>query len=185
MKVARNRGGLGGRVSSAECHHNVDALAAETVVTEPQGPPRSSSWGCAASSRAASGRGPCHRRDAAGADRALACAAGALLLERLATGTGDSPRRLVDVGALAGRRELRDDDLVNQRDVRLDVEDFAGSSTEPDFFPSASRMSTMRVESAMTRLPSLRCGLRRGHACAPGTAPLTSSRPFSGRPRAP
>ena len=61
-----------------------------------------------------------------GADRALTSAAGSLLLERLAAGTGDLAAVLGLVRALARGGELRDDDLVDQRDVGLDVEELGG-----------------------------------------------------------
>src|SRR5690606_3351744 len=60
------------------------------------------------------------------ADRALTCVARALLLEGLAARTGDLTTTLGRVGALASRSALRDDDLVDQRDVRLDVEHRGG-----------------------------------------------------------
>ena len=61
-----------------------------------------------------------------GADRALTGATGALLLERLAAGTGDLAAALGLVRALAGGGELGDDDLVDQRDVGLHVEELGG-----------------------------------------------------------
>jgi hypothetical protein len=60
------------------------------------------------------------------ADRALTSATGSLLLERLAAGTGDLTTTLGLVGSLAGGGELGDDDLVDERDVRLGVEQFGG-----------------------------------------------------------
>src|SRR5690606_413813 len=60
------------------------------------------------------------------ADGALTGVTRALLLEGLAACTGDLTATLGRVGALASRRELRDDDLVDQRDVRLDVEERGG-----------------------------------------------------------
>ena len=60
------------------------------------------------------------------ADRALTSATGSLLLERLAAGTGDLAATLRVVRALAGGSELRDDDLVDQRDVGLHVEELGG-----------------------------------------------------------
>src|SRR5437762_2407930 len=51
------------------------------------------------------------------------CTAGALLLVRLAAAAGDLAAGLRLVRTLAGRRELRDHDLVHQRDVGLCVED--------------------------------------------------------------
>ena len=61
-----------------------------------------------------------------GADRALTSATGSLLLERLAAGAGDLATTLGLVRALARCCELRDDDLVDQRDVGLDVEQLGG-----------------------------------------------------------
>ena len=92
------------------------------------------------------------------ADRALTGAAGALLLERLAAGTGDLAATLGLVRALACGGELRDDHLVDQRDVGLDVEELAGSSTEPTACPGVDDVD----RAAMLRLPSRRCGRRRG-----------------------
>ena len=60
------------------------------------------------------------------ADRALAGAAGALLLVGLAATAADLAAGLGGVGALARGRLLGDDDLVDQRDVDLDVEDLGG-----------------------------------------------------------
>ena len=60
------------------------------------------------------------------ADRALTGVTRALLLEGLAAGARDLTATLGRVGALASRRELRDDDLVDEGDVRLDVEDRGG-----------------------------------------------------------
>src|SRR5690606_22187755 len=57
------------------------------------------------------------------ADRALTGVTRALLLERLAAGARDLATTLGRVRALASRRELRDDDLVDERNVRLDVEE--------------------------------------------------------------
>ena len=82
--------------------------------------------GALASSRAAWGRGRRHHRRTAehgsspdGRGRCpSACTASAT--------TADLATRLRVVGALAGRGELRDDDLVDQRDVGLDVEDLGG-----------------------------------------------------------
>ncbi len=60
------------------------------------------------------------------ADRALASATGSLLLERLAAGTGNFAAAKRVVRALAGGSELRDDDLVDERNVGLDVEQVLG-----------------------------------------------------------
>src|SRR5690606_34881755 len=53
------------------------------------------------------------------ADRALAGATGALLLEGLRARAGDLAARLRLVRALAGGGKLRGDDLVDEGDVRL------------------------------------------------------------------
>src|SRR5690606_16714653 len=58
--------------------------------------------------------------------RALTGAAGPLLLVRLASTTADLAAALGVVRTLTGCSELRDDDLVDQRDVRLDVEHLGG-----------------------------------------------------------
>ena len=60
------------------------------------------------------------------AGRALAGAAGALLLVRLAATAADLAAGLGGVRALAGGGQLGHDDLVDQRDVGLDVEDLGG-----------------------------------------------------------
>ena len=61
-----------------------------------------------------------------GAGRALAGAAGALLLVGLAATAADLAAGLGGVRALAGGGLLGHDDLVDQRDVDLDVEDLGG-----------------------------------------------------------
>jgi hypothetical protein len=76
-----------------------------------------------------------------GADRALTSATGSLLLERLATCTGDLAAALGLVRTLASRSALRDDDLVDERDVGLTSKVSAGRSTEPTFLPFASMTS--------------------------------------------
>jgi hypothetical protein len=58
------------------------------------------------------------------ADRALTSATGSLLLERLATRTGNFAAAKRVVRALACGSELRDDDLVDERNVGLNVEEF-------------------------------------------------------------
>src|SRR5690606_38991358 len=59
-------------------------------------------------------------------DRALTRAAGALLTVRLGATASDLGAGLGLVGARTRRGELRGDDLVDQRDVGLDVEDLRG-----------------------------------------------------------
>src|SRR5690606_31827848 len=95
------------------------------------------------------------------ADRALTGAAGSLLLERLAACTGNFATTLGLVGSLACRSELRDNDLVDQRNVGLNVEQLGGQ------FDSAGLLA-LRVENVercgascvghLTTLPSLRYG---------------------------
>jgi hypothetical protein len=60
------------------------------------------------------------------ADRTLTGVTGALLLERLAAGTRDLTATLGRVSTLASRGALRHDDLVDERNVRLDVEQGGG-----------------------------------------------------------
>ena len=66
------------------------------------------------------------------ADRALTSATGSLLLERLAAGTGDLAAALGLVRTLARGCELGDDDLVDERNVGLDVEDLGGKVDRAD-----------------------------------------------------
>ncbi len=61
-----------------------------------------------------------------GADRALTGVTRALLLVRLLATAGDHGARLGSRGALARRGTLSDDDLVDQGDVRVDVEELGG-----------------------------------------------------------
>ena len=100
------------------------------------------------------------------ADRALTGVTRALLLEGLATGTGDLATTLGRVRALAGGGALGDDDLVDQRDVRLDVEDRGGQLHGAGLL--AVGLANVERESRVSheiRHPSLRCGRRRcGHA---------------------
>ena len=60
------------------------------------------------------------------ADRALAGATGSLLLERLAAGSGNLAATQRVVRSLAGGGALRDDHLVDQRDVGLHIERVGG-----------------------------------------------------------
>jgi hypothetical protein len=60
------------------------------------------------------------------ADRALASATGSLLLERLAAGTGNFTTAKRVVRSLASGSELRDNDLVDERNVGLNVEQVVG-----------------------------------------------------------
>ncbi len=90
-----------------------------------------------------------------GADRALTSATGSLLLERLAACAGNLATTLGLVRALARCCELGDDDLVDQRDVGLDVEQVGGQL-------DGAGLLTLHVDdvnrgSHRTRPPSLRC----------------------------
>src|SRR5690606_15344598 len=67
-----------------------------------------------------------------GADRALASATGSLLLERLATSTRDLAATLGLVRALASCRALRDNNLVDERNVGLHVEGLGGKLNGAD-----------------------------------------------------
>ncbi len=100
------------------------------------------------------------------ADRALTGVTRALLLEGLAAGARDLAATLGRVRALASRRELRDDDLVDERDVRLDVEQRGGQLDRAGLLAVGASHVEREVESAIgLRHPSLRCGRRRcGHA---------------------
>ena len=94
-----------------------------------------------------------------GADRTLTGTTGSLLLERLAAGTGDFTAVLGLVGALTGRSELRHDDLVDQRNVHLNVEDLRRQLDGTG--PRAGRVENVDRGSHLTTLPSLRYGRRR------------------------
>src|SRR5690606_25467085 len=87
------------------------------------------------------------------ADRALASATGALLAVRLLATTTDFGARLDLVRALAGSGELRGDDLVDQRNVDLSAEDVDGQI-------HVDRLCLLSL--GHVRLPSRRCGRRRG-----------------------
>ena len=102
------------------------------------------------------------------AGRALTGAAGALLLVRLPATAADLAAGLGVVRALARRRELRDDDLVDQRDVGLDVEQLLGQQ-RCRRLALASSTSTVRL--AMRQ--------------APFAAVLTRTTPRWGRARRP
>ncbi len=96
------------------------------------------------------------------ADRALTGVTRALLLEGLAAGARDLTATLGRVGALASRRTLCDDDLVDQRDVRLDVEERGGQLDRACLLAvSATDVERESRVSHMLRPPSLRCGRRR------------------------
>src|SRR3712207_3597109 len=115
------------------------------------------------------------------AGRALAGAARALLAVRLLAAAGDLAAGLRLVRALARRRELRDDDLVHQRDVGRDVEDLGGqldragraaarvADVEGGHYAFTVRFTLLLTAvRTVTRPPT-----------GPGTAPLMSSRPCS------
>src|SRR5699024_7625467 len=98
------------------------------------------------------------------ADRALTSAAGALLLVRLGTGAGDLAATLDRVRALTGGSQLRHDDLVDERNVRLHVEDARGQ---------------------LERASLLALGVDDGDLCSHAQAPFTALRTYTRRPRAP
>src|SRR5215213_5820742 len=97
-------------------------------------------------------------------DGALTGAAGALLLVGLAATAADLAAGLGPVRALAGGSLLGHDDLVDQRDVDLDVEDVAGQV----HVEAGHRTSSLAAERMSTSPP-----------LGPGTAPLRSTRPLS------
>ncbi len=59
-------------------------------------------------------------------DRALAGATGSLLLEGLAAGAGDLAAAKSAVRTLPGRSALGDNNLVDERHIGLNVEQFSG-----------------------------------------------------------
>ena len=92
-------------------------------------------------------------------DRTLAGPAGALLLVWLATATADLAAALRVVGARTSGRQLRDDDLVDQRDVHLNVEHLGGQLHRPVDWPSGLSTSMLLI----VMPPSWRCGPAPGH----------------------
>src|SRR5690606_33417350 len=122
------RGGLRGRCSvDAERLDGVQTLTAEAVAERAQEGGGDHLLGGAlrvvTRLRAVDGATAAVLRHA---DRALACVTSALLLEGLGTRTRHGATSLRGVRALACRGELCDDDLVDQRNVRLDVEERGG-----------------------------------------------------------
>ena len=103
------------------------------------------------------------------AGRALAGAAGALLLVGLAATAANLAAGLGGVRALTGGGLLRDDDLVDQRDVDLGVED-VGGQVDLDGLDSHAQASWvfLAAERSTTRPP-----------LGPGTAPFSRIRPLS------
>ena len=123
------------------------------------------------------------------AGRALAGAAGALLLVGLAATAADLAAGLGGVGALAGGGQLGDDDLVDQRDVDLDVEDL-GRQLDRAGLLAGRRQDVDRVDDCGVarrsgfgrhdgHFPFAAVRTRTRPPLGPGTAPLMSSRPFS------
>src|SRR5690606_2787436 len=112
------------------------------------------------------------------ADRTLTGAAGALLAVRLLATTADRGPRLGLRGALSRGGELGDDDLVDQRHVRGDVEDRGGQL-------GGAGLLARGVQDVDG------LGVSHGHApftavrttttprFGPGIGPATSSRPLS------
>ena len=111
------------------------------------------------------------------AGRALTGAAGALLLVRLAATTADLAAGLGAVRALAGRGELGHDDLVDQRDVDLDVEDLGG---QLDRAGGACPRGSARRRSVIVMAPFAAVRTKTRPPLGPGTAPLMRSRPLLG-----
>ena len=110
--------------------------------------------------------------------RTLTGAAGALLLVRLAATTTDLATALRVVGALASRRELRDDDLVDQRDVGLHVEDLGGQLGRAGLLAlGVDDVDSQRVSHGHAPFTAERTTTT--PPLGPGTAPLTRSRPLS------
>src|SRR5690606_2866898 len=109
-------------------------------------------------------------------DRALPGAAGALLPIRLRTATRDLAAGLGRMGTLPGRRQLCHHDLVDQRHVHLDVEDLGRQ------FDRAVR-GALRVQNGdgthffVSPFAAVRTNTK--PPSGPGTAPLSSSTPFS------
>ena len=119
------------------------------------------------------------------ADRALAGAAGALLAPRLRATTADLGPGLRAVRARPGGGELRGDDLVHDRDVRLDAEQLVGHVDRAGV--RAGRRLHVELHAASPcaagttgRFAALLTNTR--PPLGPGTAPLTRRRPRSASP---
>src|SRR5690606_10524910 len=100
--------------------------------------------------------------------RALAGATGALLLVGLAATAANLAAGLGGVRALTGSGPLGDDDLVDQRDVDVDVEDL-GREINLDGLDSHAQASCFLAADRGTTRPPL----------GPGAAPLMRMRPLS------
>src|SRR5664279_550780 len=117
-----------------------------------------------------------HLRSAAGA---LTSAAGALLLERLLTSTGNHGARLGSVRALAGGGALRDDDLVDERNVGDDVKHVAGQVNRTGLLAlGVDHVDGQRVSHG-NHAPFAAERMRTTPPLLPGTAPLISRKPLS------
>src|SRR6266508_4148173 len=106
--------------------------------------------------------------------------AGALLLVRLLTAAADLAARLGLVRALPGGRQLRHHDLVHERDVGLHVEDIRRQLDRADLLAIGgddvhSGHSTLPFAGTFAAVRS-----RTSPPLAPGTAPRTRMRLFSG-----
>src|SRR5690606_22047779 len=95
---------------------------------------------------------------------ALTRAAGTLLLVRLAARARDLAATKRRVRALARGGALRYDDLVDERNVRLNVEEFGGQVDGADLLAGGVDDVDGGCVSHGVTLPSLRCGRRR---CGP------------------
>src|SRR6188508_807100 len=95
--------------------------------------------------------------------RALTGAAGALLAVGLAATAAHLATRLRRMRALTSGRELGHHDLVDQRDVRLHVEDLGGQVRGLGCHLDHAPFAAVRIRTMPPR--------------GPGTAPLMSSRP--------
>ena len=108
------------------------------------------------------------------ADRALTGAAGALLLVRLAAAAADLAAGLGVVRALPGRGQLGHDDLVDQRDVDLDVEDLGGQLDRAGLRARRRRCtstSSLMAHRPSWLAPSPRCGRARARPWGRGRHP--------------
>ena len=102
-----------------------------------------------------------------GPDRTLTGAAGALLLERLATCTRNFAAILGLCSALTSSSELRNDDLVDQRNVRLHIEDLGGEVNRTRLLAGGIE----DVNSCHVSCPSLRSSQPRDRPADPGRNP--------------
>src|SRR5690606_36106961 len=111
-----------------------------------------------------------------GADRALAGVAGALLAVRLLATTRHHSAGLGGVRTLPGCRQLRHDDLVQQRNAGLHVEDLGG---QLDGAVGLAARGTDVERQAHHAPPFAGLFTRTSPPLGPGRAPLISNRPDS------